>query len=119
SLLITFLGSIIFIQHPSKVTLITLYAFFGFSTIFMMWGALIKTTHLIGGESMRSTSMGALDAGRGLIAALMGSLLVLIISKNFPNLTDIQQQLSAIKVIYYVTGALIVIIAIGVWFSLN
>lgn len=119
SLALTSLGSISLVFFPSATSLTLTYAFFGVSTILFMWGALIKTTHILGGEDNRSSAQGVLDGGRGLVAALTSTLLVLMVTFFFPKLEGIAAQTSALRTIYFFTAGLTLFSAFAVWFSLR
>ncbi|MCC6137012.1 MAG: MFS transporter [Bdellovibrionaceae bacterium] len=119
SLALTALGSLPWVFFPSELVLIITYAFFGFSTIFFMWGALIKTTHIAGGEDQRSTAMGALDGGRGLTAALFSSLLVFILFLVLPELNSAQNKIQALRIIYLSTSLFIIFLSVLVGFGLK
>jgi sugar phosphate permease len=115
----TALGVFYLVLHPSPRTFIITYAFFGMSTVLLMWGALIKTTHVIGGEDNRSAALGILDSGRGLVAAIASSGLLLLVSIQFPQLTAREDQLSALRWIYFSVAAFILILAVATWVSLR
>jgi MFS family permease len=119
SLVLTAAGSLLLAFAPSASNLIVTYEFFGVSTVFLMWGALIKTTHLLGGEDQRSSAMGVLDGGRGLAAAIFSSLLVISVSMSFPNLDNPLQRASALKAVYLSTGAFTLAVAVGVWWAFS
>lgn len=59
---------------PSYNEMIMIYGFFGFSTIFLFWSALIKTTRIWGGELSQGQVFGILDGGRGLVGSAFGFL---------------------------------------------
>lgn len=119
SLFITAIGSLYLALFPSKISLIVTYGFFGVSTILLLWGALIKVTHLAGGEERRSIAMGVLDSGRGLSAAIVSSLLVFIVSFLYPELESNSDQLKALTTIYFLTASFTILIGIFVWVSLD
>lgn len=119
SLLITLLGSIVLILIPSKQTLIYTYGFFGVSTILLMWGALIKVTHEVGGADKRATAMGILDSGRGLTAAIVGSVLTTVVAMSFTDVELSSNKIDAINLIYSITSGFIIITAICVWYGLK
>ena len=60
SLVLTALGGVALVLNPTPFMFIACYFYFGISTILLMWGALIKVTHLIGGSSRRASAMGFL-----------------------------------------------------------
>jgi MFS family permease len=119
SMLLTAIGGVPLIFWPSGVTFTLVYCFFGMSTILLMWGSLIKVTHLAGGELNRSSAMGILDSGRGLTAALISSLLVLIISSLYSEIDLKTDEHQALQVIYATVIIFNLLIALGIWWSLK
>ena len=65
---------------PSYLVLQILFGYWGFTTVFLFWGAMIKATRLWGGSLSQGQAFGFLDGGRGLVAASMGSIGVFIFS---------------------------------------
>ena len=114
SLLITALLGLMLISTPSATLLIVTYFLFGISTILLMWGALLKVTHVVGGEQRRSFAMGILDSGRGFIAAVVSSLLVYVITNYFSH-----DQNQAVGVIYIITTSFTLLIALAIWLLLK
>lgn len=119
SLVWTALASLYLVLSPSKTSLNITYGIFGASTILLMWGALIRTTHIAGGEARRSLAMGILDGGRGLAAAGVSSLLVFIIHHVTPMLSTHSDQVYALRIIYFSTAGFTLLIAAGIWFTLG
>ncbi len=119
SLVATALGGLILLLFPSRFTFISVYFFFGISTIFLMWGALIKVTHITGGEENRSLAMGALDSGRGLAAAVMSSALVFIISLFYGQEQLASNTVNGLNIIYYTVIVFTLFISLGVWYTLK
>ena len=62
-----------------------IWGYWGFSTVFLFWGAMIKATRVWGGTKNQGEAFGLLDGGRGLVAASMGTLGVLIFSIFLTN----------------------------------
>ena len=83
ALLATSLGGILMATIPAIGVLTALYAFWGLTTIFLFWGALIKTTRELGSIHQGRT-FGLLDGGRGLFAAVISSLSVLVFAAMLP-----------------------------------
>ena len=69
-------------QSPSALSLTVLYGFFGLSTILLFWSAMLRTTHDLAGDKSQGAAFGLLDAGRGLVAALIASGLVLVLGEQ-------------------------------------
>ncbi|MDG2371612.1 MAG: MFS transporter [Flavobacteriaceae bacterium] len=88
SLFSTSLGGLIMATFPSYLVLQILFGYWGFTTVFLFWGAMIKATRLWGGSLSQGQAFGFLDGGRGLVAASMGSIGVFIFS--FILTTDIK-----------------------------
>jgi len=85
SLFFTALGGVILAGYPSYFVLKILYGYWGFTTVFLFWGAMIKATRVWGGSNNQGQAFAFLDGGRGLVAASMGSLGVLIFSTFLTN----------------------------------
>lgn len=119
SLIATALGGFVLMLSPGSLTLMIMYFFFGISTIFLMWGALIKVTHVFGGEDKRSTAMGILDSGRGLSAALMSTVIVFTVSNFYSDSALETHKANALNIIYTVTITFTFLVAFALWWSLK
>lgn len=115
----TALAVVYLVLYPSPTSFVATYAFFGMSTVLLMWGALIKTTHVIGGEANRSAALGILDSGRGLVAAIASSGLLILVSLNFPELASRDDQLAALRWIYFSVAGFVLLLAVATWVSLS
>ena len=80
ALFLTALGGLVLASYPSYQTLLVLYGYWGFTSVFLFWGAMIKATRLWGGDNNQGKAFGFLDGGRGIVAASMGSIGVFIFS---------------------------------------
>ncbi|MFT4839090.1 MAG: sugar phosphate permease [Nonlabens sp.] len=80
SLIFTALGGIYMSTYPSLVGLTMLYGYWGFTTIFLFWAAMIKATRVWGGKLQQGIAFGLLDGGRGLVSFAFGWLGILIFS---------------------------------------
>ena len=80
ALFLTALGGILMATYPSYGMMKLLFGYWGFTTIFLFWGAMIKATRVWGGIHKQGRAFGFLEGGRGLVAAGMGSIGVLIFS---------------------------------------
>jgi MFS family permease len=74
ALILTALGGVLLASYPSLTMLRLLYGYWGFTTIFLFWAAMIKATRMWGGSDRQGKAFGFLDGGRGLVAAGFGSL---------------------------------------------
>ena len=100
SLFFTALGGVVFATYPSFLVLQILYGYWGFTTVFLFWGAMIKATRIWGGTKSQGQAFSFLDGGRGLVAASMSSIGVLIFSFFLTDeieLTTLSQRKEAFK----------------------
>lgn len=73
SLLLTSLGGFFLLSFPTFDTIKWIYAYWGFTTVFLFWSPMIKATRIWGGDKDQGLAFGILDGGRGLTAALIGT----------------------------------------------
>ena len=65
-----------------------IYGYWGITSILFCWSALIKATKIVGGNR-QGLSFGILEAGRGLVAATLSSIAVIIFTSTFiKNIND-------------------------------
>ena len=69
----TALGGLVMATIPTLENMKLLYAFWGLTTIFLFWAALIRATRQWGGEKLQGSAFGFLEGGRGLAAALIAT----------------------------------------------
>lgn len=111
----TALGGIVMAMIPSSGLLTLLYGYWGLTTIFLFWAALIRATREWGGTNFQGRAFGLLEGGRGLTAALLGSLALLILSWfssgangiTEPNNWSFQLVILTISAITFVSGVFI------------
>ena len=120
ALVATSFGGGIFATIPSLGPLAALYGFWGLTTILLFWAALLRATREWGGEAAIGRAYGILDGGRGLAAALLASLMVLIFAALLP--TDVPsatlaQRTSALSSVIWITTGLTLGAAALVWFA--
>lgn len=96
SLLATAAGGIYFAQIPAYEGMQFLFAFWGLTTILLFWGALIRATREWGAADAQGRAFGILDGGRGLFAALVGVVAVMVFRAFFPE--DVAQATDADRV---------------------
>jgi len=116
SLFFTSFGGLVLASYPSYFVLQILYGYWGFTTVFLFWGAMIKATRVWGGTDNQGQAFGFLDGGRGLVAASMGSLGVLIFSVFLINdieLTSLTERKEAFR--YVILFSSFMIFLTGLW----
>nr|WP_321225774.1 MFS transporter [uncultured Psychroserpens sp.] len=122
ALMLTACGGFYLATYPSLVNLHILYGFWGFTTIFLFWAAMIKATRIWGGKEKQGIAFGFLDGGRGLVAALFGSVGVLIFSLFITKdieLTSLLERQEAFKQVIIYTSITICMVSVLVFFFLK
>ena len=122
ALLMTAAGGIVLAQFPSFFTLQLLYGFWGFSTIFLFWAAMIKATRNWGGLNQQGRAFGYLEGGRGIVAASIGAAGVLIFSLLIPEdvvSAQFEERQSAFRWVIWVTSASVAIVGTLVYLFLK
>ena len=100
ALLTTAAGGLLLISIPALSTLIILYAYWGITTIALFWAPLIKATREWGGTMAQGSAFGLLDGGRGLLAAITGSIMVALFATLLPvdpDAATLQQRTGALR----------------------
>ncbi len=85
SLVATAAGGLYMATIPTATGMAWLYGFWGVTTIFLFWGALIRATREWGGNTSQGTAFGVLEGGRGLVAATVSLLLVGVLASFMPE----------------------------------
>ena len=122
ALLLTALGGVYLATYPSLWALQILYGYWGFTTIFLFWAAMIKATRIWGGPKKQGIAFGFLDGGRGLVAAAFGSVGVLIFSMFIDvdvSEATIEEKSFAFKQVILVCSGIVSLIALLVYFFLK
>jgi len=119
SLLLTSIGGLYLATFPGIVGMRFLYGYWGVTTIFFLWGALIKATRDWGGNNSQGLAFGLLDGGRGLVAASCATIGVIILSAYMPDdarqATPLMRESGLRMVVWYYT-LLVFLAAILAWF---
>ncbi len=122
SLWLTALGGIVYGSFPGYNTLLVLYGYWGFTTIFLFWAPMIKATRVWGGSKSQGRAFGFLDGGRGMVGALFGLLGVLVFSLFLTNEVVealLEERQAAFKYVIWISTFLITIVGILVWFYMK
>ena len=122
SLWTTAAGGWVYAQFPSYFVLKILYGYWGFTTIFLLWAAMIKATRIWGGSTSQGKAFGFLDGGRGLVGALFGSLGVFIFSLFV--IESVAENVSsnaseAFRWVIWISSLLVGLIGFLVWFFMH
>ena len=108
ALVTTAVGGFYFATIPTGWALNALFAYWGVTTILTFWAAMIKATKAWGGTRSQGLAFGILDGGRGLCAAALGSLALVVFTALLPedvaNATLIERTEALRQAIYIATG---------------
>ena len=77
-------GGLYMATLPGAAEMAWLYGYWGITTIFLFWGALIRATREWGGTASQGVAFGVLEAGRGAVAAIVGTLAVSVLAWYLP-----------------------------------
>lgn len=122
ALWMTALGGLVYASFPSYTVLKVLYGYWGFTTIFLFWAAMIKATRVWGGTSSQGKAFGFLDGGRGLVGALFGTMGVLIFSIFITSAiseANVLESKQAFRYVILVSTGIVVIVGFLVWFFMR
>ncbi len=85
SLFATAAGGLLMATVPAPPVMALLYAYWGCTTVFLFWGALIRATREWGGPDAQGRAFGILEGGRGLVAAALAGALVTVFALLMPD----------------------------------
>ncbi|WP_442266760.1 MFS transporter [Tenacibaculum sp. ZS6-P6] len=111
ALFLTGLGGFAWVYYPFLSTLYILYIYWGITTILLFWSPLVKATRLWGGKKNQILGFGLLEGGRGIVAALIGTMGVVILSSITDESYSKLFLQSAMNKVYLITSALIMLVA--------
>ncbi len=81
ALWLTSIGGMIMFFLPSSGIMKAIYGFWGFTSIFLFWAAMIRATREWGGAGFQGRAFGWLEGGRGATAALTGTIALVLFSR--------------------------------------
>jgi sugar phosphate permease len=121
SLLATSIGGLYMATIPSAGEMKLLYGYFGISTIFLFWGALIRATRDWGGSKAQGVAFGILDGGRGLVAASAAAIGIVILSLYLPDnarLATPEEREAGLQAVILFYSSLTFLAGVFAWFAI-
>jgi len=85
SLFATGAGGLFMATIPAALPMAILYGYWGVTSIFLFWGALIRATREWGGRASQGVAFGVLEGGRGVVAAVTSTLALAIFAVIMPE----------------------------------
>ena len=122
SLCLTSLGGLVIATFPSLFIMQIVYGYWGFTSVFLFWSAMIKATRIWGGNKNQGQAFGFLDGGRGLVAGIMGTLAVFIYSffiEADVTFSSLEERQNAFKYVILFSSLIVALAGILVYFFLN
>tara|TARA_B100001248_G_C27399676_1_gene469100 strand:+ start:10303 stop:11556 length:1254 start_codon:yes stop_codon:yes gene_type:complete len=120
SLIGTSVGGFYLYTIPPVSGMYVVFAIWGATTILLFWSAMIKATREWGGSMNQGLAFGLLDGGRGLVASLMASLAVIILSYYVQDRVFApQQQREGLQSVIAYYSIITLLVALAVWFFLK
>ncbi len=121
SLLSTSLGGVYMATIPGTTGMQILYGYWGLTTIFLFWGALIRTTRDWGGRQSQGIAFGILEGGRGIVAAVAALVAVNVLAFYMPEnvrlATDDERE-AGFQMIVLLYSLLTFLAGVFVWFAI-
>ncbi len=112
ALFLTGIGGLAWVYYPSLSTLYILYIYWGFTTIMLFWSPLIKATRIWGGKKDQVLGFGLLEGGRGIVAAIIGTVGVAIISSMISEENSSKLLLqNAMNKVYLLTSIAVILVS--------
>jgi nitrate/nitrite transporter NarK len=121
SLFATGVGGLYLSTIPGPFGMAVLYGYWGVTTILLFWAVLIRATRDWGGASEQGRAFGILDGGRGLVAAGLASLAVIVFGWFLPAQADLMtagERLVALKAVIHAYTAATLIAGLLCWISI-
>ena len=122
SLWMTAAGGLYLATFPGYTGALLIWGFFGISTILLFWAAMIRATREWGAHDEQGRAYGLLDSGRGLLAAALASVGVLLFGFAFPEgygAATFEQKQSTLRLIIYLYTVVPAIAGVFVWFVIK
>jgi sugar phosphate permease len=112
ALCLTGVGGFFFLFDLSYSHFLLIYGYWGFTTIFLMWAAMIKATRLWGGNGFQGRAFGLLESGRGLTAAMIGLFALAALSsfsqdQNGGEALPIKQVIFSVSAFVFLLGLIV------------
>jgi len=122
SLWATAAGGLYMATFPDYSGSLLVWGFFGITTILLFWAALIRATRDWGGHDEQGRAYGLLDGGRGIVAAGLASVGVMMFGLAFPEgygSASIEEKEAALRLIIYGYTTVTALAGVFVWFALS
>ena len=120
SLLATGAGGFYMATIPSALSMGILYGYWGITSIFLFWGALIRATREWGGPTSQGLAFGVLEGGRGLVAALIATIALAVFAAIMPENVDLasdEERRSGMQSVILIYSIATIATGVLAWFA--
>ena len=121
SLVLTSIGGFFISTIPDLSSIFIIYGYWGITTIFLFWSAMIKATKDWGGEYSQGKAFGILDGGRGLFATIVSLVAIYLFTAFLTQevtFADPSEKRKAFQSVIILYSSLTLLIGIIVWLFL-
>ena len=121
SLVLTSIGGFFISTIPELSSIFIIYGYWGITTIFLFWSAMIKATKEWGGEYSQGKAFGILDGGRGLFATIVSLVAIYLFTAFLTQevtFADPSEKRKAFQSVIILYSSLTLLIGIIVWLFL-
>ncbi len=121
SLFSTAVGGLFMATIPDAAGMKFLYGFWGVTTIFLFWGALIRATREWGGDSSQGVAFGVLEGGRGLVAASVALFAVNVLAFYLPDnarLATAEEREAGLRTVILLYTLVTFLAGVFTWFAI-
>ena len=115
SMILTGLGGLLHLCHPSYLMLVGIYFLWGFTSLFAFWPALLKVLRSLANEDEQSKAYGFMDATRGITNAVQLAVTLAIFNALSKKASDLA-GLNGVVIFY---SAVCIVMGIGLYFVLD
>ncbi|MEO1203149.1 MAG: MFS transporter [Pseudomonadota bacterium] len=118
ALIATGAGGLYMAMIPGPLGMGILYGYWGITTGFLFWGALIRATRMWGGQRSQGKAFGILEGGRGLAAFAVAGVTVLVFASLMPAdaalATDAERR-SSFQIVLVLYSMLTMLLGLLTW----
>ncbi|MGL5720876.1 MAG: MFS transporter [Brevinema sp.] len=108
-----------FAQIPPIPHVRLIFLIWGFTTVFTFWGSHMKIVKLLAKKEEQGRFFGILDGGRGLVEAMLGTIVVAVFGFLLGGATGFEPTKKSLQAVIYIYSIMDIIIAILLVFLLT
>jgi nitrate/nitrite transporter NarK len=117
----TAIGGLYMATIPGALQMGMLYGYWGVTTIFFLWGAMIRATREWGNDDAQGVAFGILEGGRGLVAAAFAVFAVNVLAFYLPDnarLATPEEREAGFRTVVLLYTAVTALAGLLAWFTI-